>query len=149
MRELREKIDAVRHSVFPKSCTRFSNGALDNSTLFVNVFLGAGVEEMPHRIFHNDPLNVRFIIEADQNGKYTVDVSASITGLLPDNPHMVYGSRKIRTRRFSGDEKKLLSGIQKVLETVRNELCDIAVSNKLKAEVPYSLAEKLNVSMVG
>lgn len=145
MRELREKIDAVRHSVFPKSCTRFRDGILDNSTLFVNVFLGASVEEMPHRIFHNDPLNVKFIIEADKNGKYTVDVSASITGLNPDKPHMVYGSRKIRTRRFSGDEAKVLSGILKVLNAVRDELCDVAASNTLKAEVPYSLTEKLNI----
>ena len=145
MRNLKEKIDAVRHGVFPKSCTRFRDGILNSDTLFVNVFLGANVEEMPHRIFHNDPLNVKFIIEADKNGKYTVDVSASITGLIPDNPHMVYSSRKIRTRRFSGDEAKVLSGIQKVLETVRNELCDIMATKTLKAEVPYTLAEKLNI----
>lgn len=145
MRSLKEKIDAVRHNVFPKSCTRFRDGILNNDTLFVNVFLGANVDEMPHRIFHNDPLNVKFIIEADKNGKYTVDVSASITGLIPENPHMVYGSRKIRTRRFSGDEPKVLSGIQKVLETVHNELCDISASNTLKAEIPYTLAEKLNI----
>lgn len=145
MRSLKEKIDAVRHNVFPKSCTRFRDGILNNDTLFVNVFLGANVDEMPHRIFHNDPLNVKFIIESDKNGKYTVDVSASITGLIPDNPHMVYSSRKIRTRRFSGDETKLLSGIQKVLESVHKELCDVVASNTLKAELPYSLAEKLSI----
>jgi hypothetical protein len=147
MQQLIEQLKAVHRDVFPTGLMLARTGVLSGDTVYVSVYLGGDASEMINGILQNDPLSVRFEIDQLGDGQYDVQPSASITGLHPDSPYMVYSSQRIRTRKFTGDSKRVVQGFRKLLTDVHNALTIINREGKMKSELPYTLESKLRVRM--
>lgn len=141
MKTLAARLKQSHTSLFPNSSMIISKAPLSDNVYFMRCFLGADLDDMPNRIVDNDPLTCRFMI-TDHDGMYEVESNIVIGRLKPAQKFYVMSSEKIRTRKFSGDEDKVVAKITGLLTTMKNEIATLVAEDKF-LPLPYDVKSKL------
>lgn len=138
---LKTQLRAAHSTIMPNSHIAFASGALSNNVMFVNVLLGKDIAEMPNRIMQNDPLRVRFMITKTDE-LYEVEPTMSISSLKPTEQFYAMSSEKIRTRKFKGDDAKVVATLTKYMTAVRDKVAQLDAEDKF-LELPYAVSSKI------
>ena len=118
-------IDIIGHKHFKSPMIDTSAGALGNTSLYTKVFLVGDRSDQPHQIMMNDTLSVTMRIEIIGDDQYEVEYLASSIQTKPDSKYYAFGSRKVRTRKYKGDLKKIEVNMDKYFKKVADELKDL------------------------
>jgi hypothetical protein len=140
-----DQIKQAHAKLFPNSAISVSNSALGSSTKFVHVYLGRDINEMPNRISGNDPLGVVFIVSTDSE-QFVVEPRLSVGRLKPTKQYYAQDSEKIRSRKFRGDEQKVVDNITKMLIKVRDKVIELDANDRFLPGLAYNISDKVTQS---
>jgi hypothetical protein len=140
-----EEIKRAFWKLFPDSSITVSNSALGGSTKFIHVYLGRDINEMPNRIAGNDPFGVVFII-SEKDCMIECEPRMRIDRLKPTEQYYAMDSEKIRTRKFRGDEQKMVDNITKMLIKLRDKVIELDTNDRFLPGLAYNISDKVTQS---
>ena len=140
-----EQIRQAHAKIFPNSAFQVTESCLGSDTMFIRAYLGNNMNEMPNRILENDPLGVVFII-SEKDFMIECEPRMVISGLKPTRQYYAMDSEKIRTRKFRGDEKKVVDNITKMLIKVRDKVVELDANDRFLPGLTYNISDKVTQS---
>lgn len=126
------EIDIAKQKHFKKAHVEYQNGVLGDSTMFAKLYLVGDENDQPHKNFRNDCLGLSIMIEKIGDDEYEVEYDQTNISIKPSNPHMAFGSHKVRTRKYKGDVKKISVNTDKIFAKYKEELYKLNKDAQLK-----------------
>ncbi len=143
--EFENEIKAVYAAKFPKSlCTCEPIKGFDRRTpgyVIIKCFLGAGVDEFPHRISENDAISVMFNIDLSRGWTLESDmpdtmileaIRNSIKHKPPQDESYLYCKyTKVSFRKTTGDAEKIIKAFTRFVDRLHNEISEQYANDNL------------------
>lgn len=135
-KEFENEIKAVYAAKFPKSlCTCTPIKGFDRRTpgyVIIKCFLGAGVDEFPHRISENDAISVMFNIdlsrgwtlESDMPDTMTLEAIKNAVKHKPpeDKSYYYCDYTRVSFRKSTGNAEKIIKAFERFVDRLHKEI---------------------------
>lgn len=142
--DLEAILKEVWHKYFPNSKVIFRLSSLrDGSRFFVSFLLAGNNQELPSNLWENDPFAIQLSIEIEGNDTYMVESLRSWIMTAPKDSYHAYGSDKVPFRKFSGDEQKLRSSLDKYFSRVKATAEKLIEENRVASSFRELFKEKV------
>ena len=140
-KEFQDRIMTAYAAKFPKSlctCTLIEGFG---KYIFIDCYLGAGVDEFPHRIKENDAINVKLNIDLPRGWEHDDElpdtmtfeaIRNSIKHKPPQNESYLYCKyTKVSFRKTTGDAEKIIKSFTRFVDRLHNEISEQYANDNL------------------
>lgn len=140
-KEFQDRIMTAYAAKFPKSlctCTLIEGFG---KYIFIDCYLGAGVDEFPHRIKENDAINVKLNIDLPRGWEHDDElpdkmtfeaIRNSIKHKPPQNESYLYCKyTKASFRKTTGDAEKIIKAFTRFVDRLHNEISEQYANDNL------------------
>ena len=140
-KEFQERIITAYAAKFPKSlctCTLIEGFG---KYIFIDCYLGAGVDEFPHRIKENDAINVKLNIDLPRGWGHDDElpdtmtfeaIRNSIKHKPPQNESYLYCKyTKVSFRRTTGDSEKIIKAFTRFVDRLHKKISEQYANDNL------------------
>ena len=140
-KEFQDKIMTAYAAKFPKSlctCTLIEGFG---KYIFIDCYLGAGVDEFPHRIKENDAINVKLNIDLPHGWEHddelpdTMTLEAirnSVKHKPPQDESYFYCKyTKVSFRKTTGDAEKIIRAFTRFVDRLHKEISEQYANDNL------------------
>ena len=140
-KEFQDRIMTAYAAKFPKSlctCTLIEGFG---KYIFIDCYLGAGVDEFPHRIKENYAINVKLNIDLPRGWEHDDElpdkmtfeaIRNSIKHKPPQNESYLYCKyTKVSFRKTTGDAEKIIKAFTRFVDRLHNEISEQYANDNL------------------
>ena len=140
-KEFQGRIMAVYAAKFPKSlCVCKIHNTL-GGYINIDCYLGAGVDEFPHRIKENDAINVKLNIDLPRGWEHDDElpdtmtfeaIRNSIKHKPPQDESYLYRKyTKVSFRKTTGDAERIIKAFTRFVDRLHNEISEQYANDNL------------------